>query len=239
AQHELLAAEAPAVQGGAAIDVDETRSRIEDVRRQIRRLGPINEEAPEDFEESKERHEFLTTQLRDLADAEVQLREAIAELNEEIRTRFTTTFDAVNKSFSEYFTAFFGGGSASLSLTDPANLAEAGIEIEAQPPGKRVRTLTLLSGGERSLTAVALLFALLTANPAPFCVLDEVDAALDEANVSRFTTALQKLAEKTQFIVVTHNRRTVEVADAIYGVSMGRDGVSKVLSLRLADLPQN
>ncbi len=163
---------APAVHGGAAIDVDETRARIEDVRRQIRRLGPINEEAPEDFEESKERYEFLTTQMKDLSDAEVQLREAIAELNEEIRTRFTTTFETVNASFGEYFTSFFGGGAASLSLTDPQNIAEAGIEIEAQPPGKRVRTLSLLSGGERSLTAVALLFALLTANPAPFCVLD-------------------------------------------------------------------
>ncbi len=233
------AAPAPAVQGGAPIDVEETRSRIEEVRRQIRRLGPINEEAPEDFEESKERYEFLTGQLKDLTEAEVQLREAITELNEEIRTRFTATFETVNKSFGEYFAAFFGGGSASLSLTDPSNLAEAGIEIEAQPPGKRLRTLSLLSGGERSLTAVALLFALLTANPAPFCVLDEVDAALDEANVSRFTAALAKLAERTQFIVVTHNRRTIEVADAIYGVSMGHDGVSKVLSLRLADLPQH
>ncbi|HNM79215.1 MAG TPA: AAA family ATPase, partial [Tepidiformaceae bacterium] len=124
-------------------------------------------------------------------------------------------------------------------LTDPANLADAGIEIEAQPPGKRIKSLSLLSGGERSLTAVALLFALLSANPAPFCVLDEVDAALDEANVGRFTAALRKLSEKTQFLVVTHNRRTIEVANEIYGVSMGRDGVSKVLSLRLSDIPQN
>jgi chromosome segregation protein len=240
-QQEPLFAEgsAPSVQGGALIDVEETRAHIEDLRRQIRRLGPINEEAPEDYEESKERYEFLTGQLTDLADAEVQLRDAITELNEEIRTRFTTTFEQVNKAFGEYFTSFFGGGSASLALTDPANIAEAGIEIEAQPPGKRVRTLSLLSGGERSLTAVALLFALLTANPAPFCVLDEVDAALDEANVGRFTAALAKLSERTQFLVVTHNRRTIEVADAIYGVSMGRDGVSKVLSLRLSDLPQN
>ena len=160
-------------------------------------------------------------------------------MNEEIRTRFTSTFQTVNARFGEYFSAFFGGGSASLSLTDPANLAEAGIEIDAQPPGKRIKSLSLLSGGERSLTAVALLFALLAANPAPFCVLDEVDAALDEANVGRFTNALRQLAEKTQFLVVTHNRRTIEVADAIYGVSMGRDGVSKVLSLRLADIPQN
>lgn len=230
--------EAPRVEGGAAIDVEATRARIEELRRQIRRLGAINEEAPEDYHELKERHEFLTTQLADLTDAADQLRTAIAELNEEIRTRFTITFEAVNRAFGEYFHAFFGGGHASLALTDPEHPAESGIEIEAQPPGKRIKSLSLLSGGERSLTAVALLFALLTANPAPFCVLDEVDAALDEANVGRFTGALKKLSERTQFIVVTHNRRTIEVADAIYGVSMGRDGVSKVLSLRLSDLPQ-
>jgi len=227
------------VQGGADIDVEATRSRIEELRRQIRRLGAINTEAPADYREFKERHEFLTTQLADLTDSSDQLRTAIGDLNEEIRTRFTATFKTVNEKFGEYFVAFFGGGVASLMLTDPANLAEAGIEIEAQPPGKRIKSLSLLSGGERSLTAVALLFALLAANPAPFCVLDEVDAALDEANVGRFTGALRQLAEKTQFLVVTHNRRTIEVADAIYGVSMGRDGVSKVLSLRLADLPQN
>ena len=227
----------PAVQGGAIIDIERTRSRIEELRRQIRRLGAINEEAPEDYQESKERHEFLTTQMHDLEEAEEQLRDAIATLNTEIRSRFGTTFEKVNKAFGEYFTAFFGGGAASLILTDPENIAEAGIEIEAQPPGKRIKSLSLLSGGERSLTAVALLFALLAANPAPFCVLDEVDAALDEANVGRFTSALATLAERTQFLVVTHNRRSIEVADAIYGVSMARDGVSKVLSLRISDLP--
>jgi chromosome segregation protein len=229
----------PGVQGGAIIDVEETRSRIDDVRRQIRRLGPINEEAPEDFRDSRERYDFLTTQLRDLGDAEIQLRQAIGELNEEVRERFTRTFDVVNKAFGEYFSSFFGGGNARLSLTSPDDIAEAGIDIEATPPGKRIKSLSLLSGGERSLTAVALLFALLSANPAPFCVLDEVDAALDEANVGRFTAALKQLAERTQFIVVTHNRRSIEVADAIYGVSMGRDGVSKVLSLRLSDVSQN
>jgi chromosome segregation protein len=229
---------APSVQGAAIVDVAETRRRIEAIRGQIRRLGPINEEAPEDFEESNTRYEFLTTQMRDLADAETQLREAIGRLSEEIRERFSKTFEQVNKSFSEYFESFFGGGNAKLLLTDPDNVAESGIEIEASPPGKRIKSLSLLSGGERSLTAVALLFALLTANPAPFCVLDEVDAALDEANVGRFTAALKKLAERTQFLIVTHNRRTIEIADAIYGVSMGRDGVSKVLSLRLADIAQ-
>lgn len=236
---DVDALQTPRIQGGAEIDVQAMRERIEELRRQIRRLGAINAEAPEDYREFQERHEFLTTQLADLTDAEDQLRTAISELNEEIRTRFTTTFERVNASFGEYFQAFFGGGTASLILTHPEDLANAGIEIEAQPPGKRIKSLSLLSGGERSLTAVALLFALLSANPAPFCVLDEVDAALDEANVGRFTSALKQLAEKTQFLVVTHNRRTIEVADAIYGVSMGRDGVSKVLSLRLSDIPQN
>ncbi|MFN0147433.1 MAG: chromosome segregation protein SMC [Dehalococcoidia bacterium] len=225
------------VQGGALLDPEETRLRIEEIRRQIRRLGPINAEAPEDYRESKERYEFLTTQMRDLADAEVQLREAIQELSGEIKQRFGVTFENVNKAFGEYFSAFFGGGTGQLLLTDPEDMSESGIEIEAQPPGKRIKSLSLLSGGERSLTAVALLFALLAVNPAPFCVLDEVDAALDEANVGRFTQSLARLSEKTQFIVITHNRRTVEVADAIYGVSMGRDGVSKVLSLRLTDIP--
>ena len=229
---------APVVAGGAILDPEETRLRVDEIRRQIRRLGPINAEAPEDYRESKERYEFLTAQMRDLADAEAQLREAIVELSQEIKQRFGVTFEEVNKAFGEYFAAFFGGGTAKLLLTDPDNISEAGIEIEAQPPGKRIKSLSLLSGGERSLTAVALLFALLAVNPAPFCVLDEVDAALDEANVGRFTQSLAKLSEKTQFIVITHNRRTVEIADAIYGVSMGRDGVSKVLSLRLADIPQ-
>ncbi|MCE7927727.1 MAG: hypothetical protein DYG91_04385 [Chloroflexi bacterium CFX7] len=229
---------ASAIQGGAIIDVEETRSRIEELRRQIRRLGPVNEEAPEDFRESQERYEFLTSQMRDLEDAEIQLRQVITELNEEIHTRFGATYEKVNQAFGEYFSAFFGGGQARLALSNPDNVAEAGIEMEAQPPGKRIASLNMLSGGERSLTAVALLFALLSVNPAPFCVLDEVDAALDEANVGRFTGALEALAQKTQFLVITHNRRTVEAADSIYGVSMGRDGVSKVLSLRLADLPR-
>lgn len=231
--------DATSIRGGADIDIVAAESRIQELRRQIRRLGPINDDAPEDYDELQERHTFLTSQLADLEAAEEQLRAAIVELNQEIRVRFVSTFENVNRSFGQYFEAFFGGGSANLALADPDNVAESGIEIEAQPPGKRLRSLSLLSGGERSLTAVALLFALLTANPAPFCVLDEVDAALDEANVGRFTAALRQLAEKTQFLVVTHNRRTVEIADAIYGVSMMRDGVSKVLSLRIGDLPQD
>ena len=220
-----------------AVDAAALESDIAAVRLSIRKLGPINEEALDDFRESEERHEFLTGQLRDLTDAEARLQGAIAELNEEIRTRFNTAFTSVNAAFGAYFTAFFGGGRARLELLDPGDVIESGIEIEAQPPGKRLSSLSLLSGGERSLTAVALLFALLSVNPAPFCVLDEVDAALDEANVGRFVAELGRLAGRTQFLIVTHNRRTIEATDAIYGVSMGPGGVSATLSLRLSDLP--
>ncbi|MFN0094649.1 MAG: chromosome segregation protein SMC [Dehalococcoidia bacterium] len=237
-RREAPEAEPAVVQGAAAVDLEDTRKRIEDIRRQVRKLGPINGEAPEDYRESKERHEFLTAQIADLTDAEAQLRDAIAILAKEIESRFVVTYGVVDSAFQGYFKSFFGGGEAKLILTDPDNPADCGLEIDAQPPGKRVRSLAMLSGGERSLTAVALLFALLAANPAPFCVLDEVDAALDEANVGRFTGALKKLSEKTQFLMVTHNRRTLDVADAIYGVSMARDGVSKVLSLRLSEVPQ-
>jgi len=227
------------IQGGAELDLSEAKSRIEELRRKIRKLGPVNEEAPEDFRETEKRHEFLSGQLNDLTEAEEQLQVVIAELNEEIRIRFSAAFDKVDAAFGEYFTAFFGGGTARLVLTERDNLAETGIDIEAQPPGKRLNSLSLLSGGERSLTAVALLFALLTVNPAPFCVLDEVDAALDEANVARFTNALTELSGKTQFLVVTHNRRTIEQTNAVYGVSMGSDSVSKVLSVNLDELPDN
>lgn len=233
---EAEAEASPTIRGSGDVDVEGLRKEIEDIRRQIRRLGPINEEAPEDYRESKERYDFLSAQMADLTDAEQQLNAAIAELNTEITTRFNVAFEKVDVAFGEYFSAFFGGGKARLLLTNPDSSFESGIDIEAQPPGKRINSLSLLSGGERSLTAVALLFALLTVNPAPFCVLDEVDAALDEANVGRFTQSLRKLSEKTQFVAVTHNRRTVEAADAIYGISMGGDGISKVLSLRLADV---
>lgn len=225
--------------GGSDIDVQGTHARITELRRQIRRLGPVNAEAPEDYRETRDRHEFLTSQLHDLSEAEIQLRSAIRELNGEVKHRFEAAFEKVDAAFSEYFAAFFGGGTAKLHLTDPSNPAESGVEIEAQPPGKKVQSLALLSGGERSLTAVALLFALLTINPAPFCVLDEVDAALDEANVGRFVNSVKRLAERTQFIMITHNRRTVEVADAIYGISMNADGVSRTLSLRLDEVPEN
>ncbi len=195
----------------------------------MREAGKINAEALADYEETHTRHEFLRSQVQDLCGAERSLLEAIGELEGVIRTRFEEAFRTIGESFAHYFGVFFGGGSARLSLVD----ADGGVEVFAQPPGKRLQNLGALSGGERALTSIALLFAILRRNPVPFCILDEVDAALDEANIGRFVAVLRELARDTQFIIITHNPRTIAIADAIYGVSMGPDSVSRLLSLRL------
>ena len=226
----------PPVSGGAPVDPEALGRDIGRLRAQIRTLGPVNVEAQADYQQSRERHDFLTGQLQDLEGAEHSLHRAIDELNKVTRKRFEVTFEQVAQGFEQYFHTFFGGGQAKLTLTNPHHPDASGVEIEAQPPGKRTQSLTQLSGGEKALTAVALLFALLQVNPSPFCVLDEVDAMLDDANVGRFVAALQELSKRTQFIVITHNRRTIEVADSIYGVSMGPDAASRVLSLRLAEV---
>jgi chromosome segregation protein len=202
-------------------------------RTQVRRMGPINPEAKQEFDKESERYSFMRAQVEDLKKAEEDLKHIIAELDELTKQEFSKTFDAVDKQFRAMFTRLFGGGSARLSLTDPDNLVETGIEIEARLPGRREQGLALLSGGERSLTAVALVFALLKVSPTPVCVMDEVDAMLDEANVGRFRDLLQELSKETQFIVITHNRNTVQAADIIYGITMGRDSASQVISLRL------
>jgi chromosome segregation protein len=233
---EPVQAELPvSIAGGAEVDIPVLRDRIHELRGSIRSLGPVNLEALEDLSEEAERHEFLTGQIDDLEGAEAELRDAIRELRKLIRERFVETFEVVNERFGEYFTRFFGGGQAELRLLvdeeDPES--EPGVEIYAQPPGKRVANLNVLSGGERSMTSVALLFSLLAVNPAPMVVLDEVDAALDEANVGRFIDTLKELRERTQFVVISHNRTTIEAGDAIYGVSMGDDSTSQVLSLMM------
>ena len=202
-------------------------------RTRLRRMGAINPEAKQEFDAESERYAFMRTQVDDLQKAESDLRHVIAELDELTKQEFSKTFDAVDKQFRAMFTRLFGGGSARLSLTDPDNLVETGIEIEARLPGRREQGLALLSGGERSLTAVALVFALLKVSPTPVCVMDEVDAMLDEANVGRFRDLLDELSRDTQFIVITHNRNTVQAADVIYGITMGRDSASQVISLRL------
>ncbi len=202
-------------------------------RTRLRRMGAINPEAKQEFDTESERYAFMRTQVEDLQKAQEDLKHVVAELDELTRQEFAKTFDAVDKQFRAMFTRLFGGGSARLSLTDPDNLVETGIEIEARLPGRREQGLALLSGGERSLTAVALVFALLKVSPTPVCVMDEVDAMLDEANVGRFRDLLQELSRDTQFIIITHNRSTVQAADVIYGITMGRDSASQVISLRL------
>jgi chromosome segregation protein len=210
--------------------------RIAQLRGQIKRLGAINYEAQAEFEALSERHRFITEQCDDLEKASAALRQVIAELNDVMKDTFRQTFDAIANAFQSTFKVLFGGGQARLSLINPDNIDECGVEIHAQPPGKRPQSLALLSGGERSLTATALLFAILQVKPTPFCVLDEVDAALDESNVGRFRAMLESLSDSTQFIIITHNRRTVEAATTIYGISMGADGASTALSLRLDEV---
>ena len=225
------------ISGGAHIDPETLSHEIDQLRSQLRSLGPVNVEALGDYESMRERHDFLAGHVQDLAGAEEALHRAIEELTKLMKRKFETTFDQVAKAFEQNFHAFFGeGGHARLKLSDPKNPSTTGVEIEARPPGKRTHSLSQLSGGEKALTSLSLLFALLQANPSPFCVLDEVDAMLDEANVVRFANALKSLARRTQFIVVTHNRRTIEVADSIYGISIAPDAASRVLSMRLADL---
>ena len=211
----------------------ELEAQLAQQRTRLRRLGPINPEAKQEFDTETERYTFMKTQVEDLRKAEEDLRQVIAELDELTKQEFSKTFDAVDKQFRAMFTRLFGGGSARLALTDPDNLVETGIEIEARLPGRREQGLALLSGGERSLTAVALVFALLKVSPTPVCVMDEVDAMLDEANVGRFRDLLEELSRDTQFIIITHNRNTVQAADVIYGITMGRDSASQVISLRL------
>ncbi len=215
---------------------DNLEDQIKNLKSAIHRMGAVNPEAEKEFREESERYEFLTNQINDLEKAEADLRKIVVELEEIIKIKFKETFKAVNEEFSEIFKQLFGGGSAKLVIEDEENITETGIEIEATLPGKRKQELALLSGGERSLTAIALIFSLLKISPTPFCVLDEVDAMLDESNVLRLGQLMKELSDKTQFIVITHNRNTVQLANVIYGVTMGRDSASQVISLKLEEV---
>ena len=223
---ERWAAEAPAAAPPGT-------GRLAWLRRRYHELGAGNPFAVQEYAEVRSRLETLEAQERDLRDAIAATRSLIADLSALIADQFRTTFTALEGAFNARFQQLFGGGHARLSLTDPDDLSATGVEIVARPPGKKPQALAMLSGGERALTAVALLFAMLEVRPVPFCVLDEVDAALDEANVGRFTDALRGLAGTIQFVVITHNRSTIEAADALYGVTVGEDSVSRVISLRL------
>lgn len=216
-------------------DVPQTQAEVKELKRQITLLGEVNLGAIEEYNRVNERYQFLTEQKDDLVEAKTTLYQVIREMDEEMSKRFKTTFDAIRREFVIVFSKLFGGGRADLVLLDPDNLLETGIDVVAQPPGKKLQNLQLLSGGERALTAMALLFAILQVKPVPFCVLDEVEAALDEANVSRFAQYLREFSEQTQFIVVTHRKGTMEEADVLYGVTMEEGGVSKLVSVKLDD----
>lgn len=218
---------------------DGIEEAIKQQKNQIRRIGSVNLEAEVEFREVKERYESLTVQTADLKEAIQDIEKLIKELDVVMREEFLKTFKAVSVEFSAMFARLFNGGSARLLLSDEESPIEGGIEIEARLPGKREQGLVLLSGGERSLTAVALVFALLRVSPTPFCVLDEVDAMLDESNVGRFLDLLRDLSKDTQFVLITHNRNTVSAADVIYGVTMGKDSSSQIISLKLEEVDEN
>jgi len=214
-------------------------SHADEIKRlkiQIRQLGAVNPEALQEYNEVNERYEFLTNQVVDLENASDDLQEVIATLDEMMKNDFLKTYKAVNHEFSSFFSRLFNGGEARLVFSDEANPVEGGIDIEARLPGRRQQGLASLSGGERSLTAVALIFSLLTVSPPPFCILDEVDAMLDESNVGRFIEALRDLSKIMQVVIITHNRNTVQAANVIYGVTMGRDSTSQMISLKLEDV---
>jgi len=206
---------------------------IDELKRKIERLGPVNMMAIEQFDELDTRHAFLTAQRADLIESIAATGEAISKIDLTTRQRFREAFDAINLNFQEMFGTLFGGGRAGLTLVDEEDILESGIEIIAQPPGKRLQNVQLLSGGEKALTAIALMFGIFKYKPSPFCLLDEIDAPLDDANTGRFLDMLRELQARTQFILITHNRKTMEIADRLYGVTMEEPGVSKLISVRL------
>jgi chromosome segregation protein len=206
---------------------------IEELKRKIERLGPVNMMAIEECDQLDVRHGFLTGQRADLVASIADTGEAIKRIDQTTRQRFREAFDAINLSFQQMFSTLFGGGRAGLTLIDEEDVLESGIEIIAQPPGKRLQNVQLLSGGEKALTAISLMFGIFKYKPSPFCLLDEIDAPLDDANTGRFLDMLRELQSQTQFILITHNRKTMEIADRLYGVTMEEPGVSKLISVRL------
>jgi chromosome segregation protein len=218
---------------------DTLETLIAELRTKLDSMGPVNLVAIEEHQELEERLNFLTTQQDDLVKAKEQLMEMIRRINRTTTEMFTNTFNQVNEHFQETFKILFGGGSAKLVLVNDEDILESGIEIIARPPGKKLQTVSLLSGGERTMTAVALLFALYIVKPSPFCVLDELDAALDDSNINRFVLMLEGFLKTSQFIVITHNRQTIEAADALYGVTMEKHGISKIVSVRFHKHPEH
>ncbi len=211
-----------------------TQKQVNSLRNQIKDLGSINIDAIEEYKKTKERYDFMCEQRLDLDNTAGKLRKIIYDMTETMKTQFAEKFEQINKNFNEVFVELFGGGKAELILNDEENILECGIDIRVQPPGKKLQNMMLLSGGEKAFTAIALLFAILQINPAPFCILDEIEAALDDVNVYRYAEYLKKFSNDTQFLVITHRKGTMEAADTVYGITMEENGISKLLSMKLS-----
>ncbi len=214
-------------------NANEVQKEVNSLRSEIKDLGPINVNSIKEYQELKERYDFISEQRLDLEEASTKLKKVITEMTDTMKKQFAEQFKVINKNFGKVFVELFGGGKAELILADTDNILECGIEIEVQPPGKKLQNMMLLSGGEKAFTAIALLFAILKINPAPFCVLDEIEAALDDVNVYRFAEYLNHFTDTTQFLVITHRKGTMEVADTVYGITMEEKGISKLLSMKL------
>jgi chromosome segregation protein len=217
---------------GAATDWNAVGQQIESLQQKLDEIGPVNLVAIEEYEETEQRYQFLSKQNDDLVSAKAQLLEVINRINVQTRQMFTETFEKIRDNFRLMFTEVFGGGKADLIMSDLNDVLESGIEIMARPPGKQLQSMSLLSGGEQTMTAVALLFSIYQVRPSPFCVLDELDAPLDESNINRFVRILQRFLGHSQFIIITHNKRTIGMADVLYGVTMEERGVSKIVSVK-------
>ena len=214
-------------------NIVETQKHADKLHSQIKALGDVNVAAIDEYKNTKERYETMSTQRYDLETTIAKLRDIITEMTDKMKEQFVKKFEQIEKNFQVVFAELFGGGNASLMLEDKENVLECGIEIKVQPPGKKLQNMLQLSGGERALTAIALLFAILKLNPAPFCILDEIEAALDDVNVYRFAEYLKKFSKETQFLVITHRKGTMEAADTVYGITMEENGISKLLSIDL------
>ncbi len=221
--------------GQFEINIEDSKGRLDELRQKIDQMGPINVDALQEYNELKERYDLLSAQQNDINESIINLKATIAKLDGETKELFSEAFNAIQEKFKEVFSLLFEGGRAELVLLDESNILESGIEIIAQPRGKKFQSITLLSGGERALTAIALLFAAFLVKPSPFCMLDEVDAPLDEANVTRFTRLIREMSNRSQFITITHNKRTMEMADALYGITMEEPGCSRVVSVKLRE----
>ena len=217
-------------------NISDAKKRLNELKLKIKNLGTINVSAIEEYKSVSERYEFMTHQVNDVEKSKLELSKLINDLTSQMKEMFLTRFNEINKNFSETFNQLFGGGKSNLSLTDPDNILSSGIDISVQPPGKIVSHLEALSGGEKALVAIALYFAIMKVSPAPFCVLDEIEAALDDVNVDRYASYLRKMNDNTQFIVITHRRGTMEEADVLYGVTMQDEGISKLLELKVSEV---